>query len=61
MSIYTKYVKELYDENVLKIEHWAVNVGCILYGLGGGIYCGTVRETKKNIRYKVDTQQSVKC
>jgi len=36
MSIYTKYVKELYDENVLKIEHWAVNVGCILYGLCGG-------------------------
>jgi len=31
MSIYTRYVKELYDENVLKIVHWAVSLDCTLY------------------------------
>jgi len=31
MSIYTKYVKALYDGNVLKIVYWAVSVDCTLY------------------------------
>ena len=40
MSVYTKYVKELYDENVLKIVHLAVSVDCTLYSVVWGDLLG---------------------
>ena len=49
MSIYTKYVKALCDENVLKIVHWDVSVECILYSvLWGDLLRDCERDTKEH-------------
>ena len=40
MSINTKYVKALYDENVLKRVHWDVSVDCTLYSVVWGDLLG---------------------
>jgi len=49
MSIYTKYVKAQYDENVLKIVHLAVSVDCTLYRVvWGDLLWNCDRDTKEH-------------